>query len=199
MEPLHITEFASKRYYEKLQQLPKEHEQEREREQEESLVVDGSSSKFILPIRQAEHHSQEITPKHAEQLRSDKEKEKRRLFGRLRSSKSSVSAPEPPPVRRPSFTSVASSHSIGGSPAVQRKRYAQRLHYTSANLPPPPLLPPPKKKKKLLANVRTLVFRLISSSRGFRPSCRFRSLRRFHCPTCSTCDWRQELGTAWLP
>lgn len=119
MEPLHITEFASKRYYEKLQQLPKEQEPV----QDENLVVDGSSSKFILPIRQAEQHGQEIIPKHADQLRSDKEKEKRSLFGRLRPSKSSVSAPEPLPARRPSFTSVAPTNAVVVNPAVKRRRY----------------------------------------------------------------------------
>lgn len=119
MDPLHITEFASKRYYEKLQQLPKEQEPV----QAENIVVDGSSSKFILPIRQAEQHGQEIIPKHADQLRSDKEKEKRSLFGRLRPSKSSVSAPEPLPARRPSFTSVAPTNAVVVNPAVKRRRY----------------------------------------------------------------------------
>lgn len=118
MEPLHITEFASKRYYEKLQQLPKE----QEHVQDESLVVEGSSSKFILPIRQAEQRSQELIPKHADQVRSDKEKEKRRLFGRLRPSKPTVSAQELLPGRRPSFTSVAPANSIGVSTVVKRRR-----------------------------------------------------------------------------
>lgn len=118
MEPLHITEFASKRYYEKLEQLPKEHEQQQQ--QAEGQVVDRSSSTFILPIRQVEHQAPESVPWHGEHLRSErKDKEKGRLFGRLRSSKA-----EPQPLRRPSVGSVTSSSSIRESPAVKRKRYS---------------------------------------------------------------------------
>lgn len=131
MDPLHITEFASKRYYEKLEQLPKDHQQP----QDEGAVVEGSTSKFILPIRQAEQHSQEAIPKHGEHGR-EKEKEKRGLFGRLRSSKSSFSASESPAVRRPSFTSAASATSPGEKPAVKRRRYgsgdAPSAHYHKA-------------------------------------------------------------------
>lgn len=133
MEPLHITEFASKRYYEKLEQLPKEqqqqqqhHHQQQYHHQNDNRVLEGSSSKFILPIRQAEQQGHEPSSRYGEHLRLEKEKEKekerRRLFGRLRSSKSSVAAPEPQSLRRPSFTSAASATSIGESPVVKRKR-----------------------------------------------------------------------------
>lgn len=61
--------------------------------------------------------------KHVEHVRPEKEKEKRGLFGRLRSSKS-ISQSEAPeqPLRRPSFTSAASATSIGEVHTVQRGR-----------------------------------------------------------------------------
>ncbi|PSR91947.1 hypothetical protein BD289DRAFT_497112 [Coniella lustricola] len=100
MEPLHITEFASKRYYEKLDQLPRDHEQ-----QQNEKRTDGTSARFILPLRQADQQGHEPSSKHVEHLRLEKEKEKERrgLFGRLRSSKSNVSAPDTQPPRRPSL------------------------------------------------------------------------------------------------
>lgn len=126
MEPLHITEFASKRYYEKLEQLPKEHQQQ----QNDSRAADASSSTFILPIRQAEQRGQDAASWYGEHFRSEKEKEKekekRGLFGRLRSSKPSVHVvPEPQLPARPSAVSVASTNSIA-SQAVKRKRYVSR-------------------------------------------------------------------------
>lgn len=121
MEPLHITEFASKRYYEKLEQLPKEHEQQ---QQAEGHVVVDKASTFILPIRQAEHQAPEL-PWHGEHQRLEKkEKEKGRLFGRLRASKASASASESQPLRRPSVGSITSSNPLRESPAVKRKRYS---------------------------------------------------------------------------
>lgn len=131
MEPLHITEFASKRYYEKLDQLPKDHQQPQA--QEESHGVEALSSKFILPIRQAEQHGHVPPTRQGEHLRSEKEKEKekRGLFGRLRSKQSSASVPEPLPLRRPSFTSAATASSTGETPAVKRKRYVVAMRRSS--------------------------------------------------------------------
>lgn len=116
MDPLHITEFASKRYYEKLDQLPKD--QQQTQQQNESRAVEGSS-KFILPIRHAEQHGHESALRHADPAKF--EKEKRGLFGRLRSSKPSVPAApaDPYPGRRPSTVSVPSTTSVG----EKRRRY----------------------------------------------------------------------------
>lgn len=128
MEPLHITEFASKRYYEKLDQLPKEQQQAA---QEDSHVVEASSSKFILPIRQADQHGHEPLPRQGELVRPEKEKEreKRGLFGRLRPTKLSVYVPEPQSLRRPSLAPVASASSVGDSPPIKRKRCVVASHH----------------------------------------------------------------------
>lgn len=127
MEPLHITEFASKRYFDKINQLPKEHQQQQQhhqtQQQHDGSAGDASSSKFILPIRQAEQHWHESAPKHADHVRPEKEKEKRGLFGRLRSSRSISSSDAPEyPLRRPSLASVASSSSVGEAHTAQRAR-----------------------------------------------------------------------------
>lgn len=127
MDPLHITEFASKRYFEKLEHLPKDYQQQQQ--QTEDVIVEGSTSKFILPIRQAEQHSHEALPKPGDQTRSEKDKEKRGLFGRLRSSKPSFSASEPPAARRPSFTSAASSTSQAEKSAVKRTDLSSSLPF----------------------------------------------------------------------
>lgn len=120
MDPLHITEFASKRYFEKIEQ--QQQSQHQQQQQQHGTAVETSSSKFILPIRGAEQPWHDPTTKHAEHhAQPQKEKEKRGLFGRLRSSKS-ISSSEPPehPLRRPSFASVASAISIGEGHTAHR-------------------------------------------------------------------------------
>lgn len=125
MEPLHITEFASKRYYEKLEQLPRAHHYEPQQQQTDSQPAEASASTLPPPTRQVEQHGYDIVPRYGEHLRLEKEKEKRGLFGRLRSSKTNVHTPDSQTLRRPSIVSVASgvsAISLGDSPAVKRRR-----------------------------------------------------------------------------
>lgn len=129
MESLHVTEFASKRYFEKINQLPKDQQQ-----QNASPLVEASSSKFILPIRYVEKQGHDPQSKHADHIKAErekegeKEKERRRLFGlgRLRSPKSSVSVSEshiPQTLRRPSTASAVPAISVGECAGVRTRRY----------------------------------------------------------------------------
>ncbi|KUI60427.1 hypothetical protein VP1G_07670 [Cytospora mali] len=95
MEPLHITEFASKRYFDKINQLPKDQHPQLQQQpqpqqtplqlqqQTDGPLVEASSSKFILPIRHVEKQGNDPQAKHVDHNRAEKEKEKerRRLFG----------------------------------------------------------------------------------------------------------------------
>lgn len=126
MDPPHITEFASKRYFEKINQLPKDHHPQQQ-QHNESTVVETSSSRFILPIRGAEQPGYDSQARHVEHIKQEKEKEKRSLFGfgRLRSSKPAISAPEAqaPAFRRPSIVTEVSASSVAESAAARPRRY----------------------------------------------------------------------------
>lgn len=128
MDPPHITEFASKRYFEKINQLPKDH-QPQPQQHNDSTVVETSSSRFILPIRGAEQQGYDPQARHVEQIKQEKEKERERRslfgFGRLRGPKPTNSTPESqvPTLRRPSIVSDASASSIAQSAAARPKRY----------------------------------------------------------------------------
>lgn len=139
MEPLHITEFASKRYFDKINQHPRDQQQQpqqqpqhqQHQQQNDGSLLEASSSKFILPIRQVEKQGYDPQAKHVDHIRAEKERERerRRLFGlgRLRPSKSSVFAPEPHTpqnLRRPSIVSVVSTSSVGEGSGVKTRRYA---------------------------------------------------------------------------
>lgn len=111
MDPLHVTEFASKRYFDKINHLPKDQQQH-----SDGSLVEATSPKFILPIRQAEKQGHDSQTKHVDHNKAEKERERerRRLFGlgRLRPSKQTVLAPEPHTpqnLRRPSVASAAST------------------------------------------------------------------------------------------
>lgn len=125
MEPLRATEFASKRYFDKISQLPKDQQQ-----QSDGSLVEASSPKFILPIRQAEKQGHDPQAKHVDHNKAEKERERerRRLFGlgRLRPSKTSALAPEPhtpQALRGPSVAPVASTSHAWESSGVKPKRY----------------------------------------------------------------------------
>ncbi|KAJ0121722.1 F-box domain-containing protein [Diaporthe amygdali] len=126
MDPPHITEFASKRYFEKINQLPKDH-QPQPQQHNDSTVVETSSSRFILPIRGAEQQGYDPQARHVEQIKQEKEKERERRslfgFGRLRGPKPTNSTPESqvPTLRRPSIVSDASASSIAQSAAARPK------------------------------------------------------------------------------
>ncbi|KAG6362992.1 hypothetical protein INS49_008087 [Diaporthe citri] len=124
MDPPHITEFASKRYFEKINQLPKD-QQLQQQHQNDSTAVETSSSRFILPIRGAEQQGHDSQARHVEynKQEKEKEKEKRGLFARLRSSKPAASTPEAqaPTFRRPSIVTDVSASSIAES-ATARPR-----------------------------------------------------------------------------
>ncbi|KAJ9157815.1 F-box domain-containing protein [Pleurostoma richardsiae] len=97
MDPLHITEFASQRYFEKIKQL-------KDQQESQTQIIEGpsvESSQFILPIRGAEALPEvdEAFIRPGDFKRH--EKEKKSLFGRLRHSKSSL---EPQDLRRTSVT-----------------------------------------------------------------------------------------------
>lgn len=119
MDPPHITEFASKRYFEKINQLPKD-QQPQQQHHNDNTVVETSSSRFILPIRGAEQQ---------EYIKQEKEREKERRslfgFGRLRSSKPATSAPEAqaPIFRRQSIVNDVSTSSVSESAAARPRRY----------------------------------------------------------------------------
>ncbi|KAK7719579.1 hypothetical protein SLS64_001756 [Diaporthe eres] len=124
MDPPHITEFASKRYFEKINQLPKD-QQPQQQHHNDSTVVETSSSRFILPIRGAEQQGHDSQARHVEYSKQEKgEKEKRGLFGgftRLRSSKPAASTPEAQAstFRRPSIVTDVSASSIAENAAAR--------------------------------------------------------------------------------
>lgn len=124
MDPPHITEFASKRYFEKINQLPKD-QQSQQQHHSDSTAVD-TSSRFILPIRGAEQQGYDSQARHVEYNKQEKEKEKRGLFGgfsRLR-SKPAASTPESqaPTFRRPSVVTDVSASSIAESATARPRR-----------------------------------------------------------------------------
>lgn len=125
MDPPHITEFASKRYFEKINQLPKD-QQPTQQHHNDSTVVE-TSSRFILPIRGAEQQGYDPQARHVDHIKQEKEreKEKRSLFGRFRSSKPAASAPEAqaPTFRRQSIVTEVSAVSIADSAATRPRRY----------------------------------------------------------------------------
>lgn len=137
MEPLHITEFASKRYFDKINQHPKDQQpQQQQQQQNDGSLVEASPSRFILPIRQVEKQGHDgPQAKHVDHIKAEKEREgeRRRLFGlgRLRPSKSSVLAPEPHTPqnpRRPSLASVVLTSSVVEGSGVKPKRYGYTTH-----------------------------------------------------------------------
>lgn len=134
MDPPHITEFASKRYFEKIDQLPKD-QQPQQHNRNDSTVVETNSSRFILPIRGAEQPAYDSQPRHVEHIKQEKEKEKERRslfgFGRLRSSKPATSAPEPqaPTFRRPSIVTDVSASSVSDSATARPRRYITGPQY----------------------------------------------------------------------
>lgn len=136
MDPPHITEFASKRYFEKINQLPKD-QQPQQQHHNDSTVLESSSSRFILPIRGAEQQGFDSQARHVDHIKQEKEreKEKRSLFGfgRLRSSKPAASAPEAqaPTFRRQSIVTEVSASSIAESAATRPRRYALPALHTS--------------------------------------------------------------------
>ncbi|KKY37188.1 putative f-box domain-containing protein [Diaporthe ampelina] len=77
MDPPHITEFASKRYFEKINQLPKD-QQPQQQHHNDSTVVESSSSRFILPIRGAEQPGHESQARNVEYIKQEKERERER-------------------------------------------------------------------------------------------------------------------------
>lgn len=127
MDPPHITEFASKRYFEKINQLPKD-QQPQQQHHNDSTVVETSSSRFILPIRGAEQQGHDSQARHVEYSKQEKgEKEKRGLFGgftRLRSSKPAASTPEAQAstFRRLSIVTDVSASSIAENAAARPRR-----------------------------------------------------------------------------
>lgn len=125
MDPPHITEFASKRYFEKINQLPKD-QQLQQQHYNDGTAVETSSSRFILPIRGAEQQGHDAQARHVEynKQEKEKEKEKRGLFARLRSSKPAASTPEAqvPTFRRPSVVTDVSASSIAESAAARPRR-----------------------------------------------------------------------------
>lgn len=127
MDPPHITEFASKRYFEKINQLPKDHHPQQQQHNESTVVE--TSSRFILPIRGAEQPGYDSQARHVEHIKQEKEKEKEKRslfgFGRLRSSKPAISAPEAqaPALRRPSIVTEVSASSVAESAAARPRRY----------------------------------------------------------------------------
>lgn len=129
MDPPHITEFASKRYFEKINQLPKDQQPQQHHHNDSTAVESSLSSRFILPIRGAEQPGYDSQAKHVEHIKQEKEKEreKRSLFSRLRSSKPATSAPEAqaPVLRRPSIVTDVSASSIADSAAARPRRYAK--------------------------------------------------------------------------
>lgn len=137
MEPLHITEFASKRYFDKINQHPKDQQpqpqpqqQQQPQQQNDGSLVEASSSKFILPIRQVDKQGHDLQAKHVDHIKAEREREgeRRRLFGlgRLRPSKPTVLAPEPhspQTLRRPSLASVVPTSPVVEGSGVKPKRY----------------------------------------------------------------------------
>ncbi|KAG8165224.1 hypothetical protein KVR01_005499 [Diaporthe batatas] len=123
MDPPHITEFASKRYFEKINQLPKDH-QPAQQHYSDGTVVETSSSRFILPIRGAEQ-GYDPQARHVDHIKQEKEREKERRslfgFGRLRSSKPAASAPEvpAPTFRRQSIVTEVSPSSVADGAATR--------------------------------------------------------------------------------
>lgn len=101
MDPPHITEFASERYFDKIKQL-------REQQQRDAQVIEGPSiepSRFILPIRGAEAIEVDDSFVKPELRVQEKEKDKKSIFGRLRHSKSTVDVQG---IRRPSVEAAKS-------------------------------------------------------------------------------------------
>ena len=133
MDPLHITEFASARYFDKIKQLRESNEQQQQdghavegpSVQPPPLPLDTQASPFILPIRQAEALPAEfIKPGEPKRVEKEKEKEKdkkRSFFTRtLRPAKSTVNftpADSSDLYRR---ASVASS--VASGPEAKRPR-----------------------------------------------------------------------------
>lgn len=97
MDPPHITEFASERYFEKLSQLNAHQHQHQHPPTRDNLDASTSPSRFILPLRETK--TADVEP-----LRPlDQKRDKSRFFG-LRSkvsilhSKSNVSSGHAPRV-----------------------------------------------------------------------------------------------------
>lgn len=133
MDPLHITEFASARYFDKIKQL-REAEQQHQQQQDGHAVegpsvlplpipVEIQSSPFILPIRQAEALPAELL-KPAEPKRVEKEKEKdrkRSFFTRsLRPAKSSL--PVAPTESLDLYRRASVASSVASGPEAKRPR-----------------------------------------------------------------------------
>lgn len=75
MDPPHITEFASKSYFEKYQQQQEHHLQQQDASTASSFNIPHNSAKFILPLRESKIVEPLETQKPTEQKR-----DKRRLF-----------------------------------------------------------------------------------------------------------------------
>ena len=129
MDPLHITEFASARYFDKIKQL-REAEQQQDGHAVEGpsiqpppLPLEIQSSPFILPIRQAEAQPAELL-KPAEPKRAEKEKEKdrkRSFFTRtLRPAKSSL--PIAPTESQDLYRRASVASSVASGPEAKRPR-----------------------------------------------------------------------------
>lgn len=135
MDPLHITEFASARYFDKIKQL-REAEQQQDGHAVEGpsiqpppLPLEIQSSPFILPIRQAEALPAE--PKRAEK---EKEKDRKRSFftRTLRPAKSSL--PIAPTESQDLYRRTSVASSIASGPEAKRPRI-QALDQLFLNLP----------------------------------------------------------------
>jgi hypothetical protein len=90
MDPPHITEFASERYFEKLSQLNAHQQQQQHQPPPTPDALDGTSSpsRFILPLRESKTAI-------AETVKPNEKRDKSRFFG-LRSKVSILHSKQTP-------------------------------------------------------------------------------------------------------
>jgi len=195
MDPLHITEFASDQYFQKLTQ---ERQQQLHRQQQETdaqgLVASPaaplplpSQSKFILPLRDSK--TAEVDEAQAQPTEQKQKKSRFGGFSRLlHSSKSQQPQPADPPARPVISAPIPLTESferLSVGEYVKSKRFV-----TSGD---------PAMGWWALANEMDAAPRLTNCSLDFPPNSKYRSSPHCRCPTSLASDWRQEHGTRWSP
>lgn len=171
MDPPHITEFASDRYFEKLQQLNAQQQQQQQpaESSQDALNASASPSRFILPLRESK------VPEVDTAKPADQKRDKSSRFFSLRHKVPLLSKP----------SHVESEIVIPQTrPSTESTRKRSVIRFISPRRPISNTVP---------------AYPSTSSSKRCRTNCRFRSYLHYHSPMFSTSDSHPSLGTPSSP